>query len=160
MSVARTASRAAALFGVCAALATVPTVVIAQAPPAPAPKAEQAGTGEGHHMSGWKEMDAFHMVMMETWHPAKATGDLKPIRAKAGTMAEKAQAWAAATVPAACDKPETREALKLIAADSRALADLVARQGSDAEVKSALAALHDRFEPIEHGCKPAKHSHH
>jgi hypothetical protein len=32
----------------------------------------------------------------------------------------------------------------------------VARPGStDAEVKDALRALHDRFEGVEHGCRPA-----
>ena len=34
---------------------------------------------DDHAMSGWKELDSFHMLMMETWHPVKKSGDLKPM---------------------------------------------------------------------------------
>lgn len=109
-----------------------------------------------HAVSGWKEMDAFHQLMMATWHPAQGKGDLAPTRAQAGAMADAARTWAAAAVPKACDTPATRTALTALATDSRALAELAARPATaDAELKAALKALHDRFEPLEHGCAPA-----
>ena len=118
-----------------------------------------ADTGKAkteHAASGWKEMDAFHQLMMATWHPAQGKGDLAPSRAQAGAMADAARTWAAAPVPKACDTPATRTALAALATDSRALAELAAKPGTaDAELKAALKALHDRFEPLEHGCAPA-----
>lgn len=113
-----------------------------------------------HAMSGWKELDAFHMLMMETWHPVSKSGDLKPIRAKATAMSDAAKTWAASTVPAACDTKPIRDAVAAVARDSRSLADLVAQQGADAELKTSLAKLHDTFEVVEGGCKPGKAAEH
>jgi hypothetical protein len=113
-----------------------------------------------HAAGGWKEMDAFHNVMAATWHPAGQKNDLKPLRAQAGALADAARTWAAAPVPKACDTPATRRTIAGLAADSRALADLVAKPAStDAELKTALRALHDRFETVEESCKPAGASH-
>ena len=118
--------------------------------------ADTAKAQAAHAASGWKEMDAFHQLMMATWHPAQGKSDLAPTRAQAGAMADAARAWAAAAVPKACDTPATRTALSQLATDSRALADLAMKPATpDAELKAALKALHDRFEPLEHGCAPA-----
>ena len=110
-----------------------------------------------HHSSGWKELDDFHLLMMQTWHPAKQQNDLAPVRAKAADMARAAEAWAASTPPEKCAGEEPKQAVARIAADSKALAELVEREGSDAEVKAALAALHDTFETVEHGCAGGGH---
>ena len=108
------------------------------------------------HMSGWKELDAYHMVMMRVWHPAKEKSDLAPIRAQAGDLAAAADSLAAATMPAACDTPANREAVSQVRTDSRALATLVA-SGTDAAVRDALKALHDRFEVLNRGCSARHH---
>ncbi len=113
-----------------------------------------------HAMSGWKELDAFHMLMMETWHPVKKSGDLAPIRAKAAAMSNAATTWAAAAVPKACDTKPIRDAVAAVARDSRSLAELVAKQGADADVKKSLSSLHDTFEIVEGGCKPGKAAEH
>lgn len=123
--------------------------------PAPATRGEAASHAGGHgmeHASGWKELDEFHALMMATWHPAKQSDDLAPARAKAADMATAAGAWLASAPPEHCDTYATGRAVSGIEADARALAALVARAGSDAEVKAALAALHDRFEQVMHGC--------
>jgi hypothetical protein len=118
------------------------------------------GHGADHAMSGWKEMDAFHQLMMATWHPASGKNDLAPTRARAGELAAAARAWAAAAVPKACDTPATRAAVKKVAADADALAALAARPGAtDAALKASLKGVHDAFEPVEHGCTPGKGAH-
>ena len=150
--VSRVASAAVVL---CAALAAASTSAGAQA--APPAKPAHAAAAMDHHMSAWKEMDAFHMLMMRTWHPAKESNDLAPIRAKADSMAAAATGWAKAKVPAACDDKATRTTIARVATDSRALAALVRGRASDARVRSALAALHERFETVEESCKPAHH---
>lgn len=102
---------------------------------------------------GWTEMDAFHDVLAATWHPASKGDDLKPLRAKAGALADAARAWAAAAVPKACDTPATHTTIAALATDARALADLAATPtATDAQLKASLKALHDRFEPVAHGC--------
>ena len=118
---------------------------------------KDAVTKDGHHAAGgWKEMDAFHTVLAATWHPASKSDDLKPLRERAGALADAARTWAAAAVPKACDTPATRSTIAAVATDARALADLVAKPATtDAQLKASLKALHDRFEPVEHGCAPA-----
>jgi hypothetical protein len=108
------------------------------------------------HMSGWKELDAYHMVMMQVWHPAKEKSDLAPIRARAATLADAADVWAAAPIPSACDTPANRANIARVRTESRTLVAL-ASNGTDADVKAALAALHDRFELVNRGCKVAHH---
>jgi soluble cytochrome b562 len=113
---------------------------------------------EDHAMSGWKELDAFHMVLMQTWHPAKGMNNLSPIRAKAEELAQKAERWAKSVFPEKCDTPALREAVTKVSAQSQALAKLVT-EGSDEQVKAALKEVHDRFEIVEQGCTPGKAHH-
>ena len=116
-----------------------------------------AHTGHSmEHMSGWKELDAYHMVMMQVWHPAKEKGDLAPIRAQAGKLADAADTWAKAAVPSACDTPDNRSNIAKVQTESRALVTLAA-SGSDADLKAALAAVHERFELVNRGCKVSHH---
>lgn len=111
-----------------------------------------SATGSMEHSSGWKELDAYHMVMMQVWHPAKEKGDMAPIRAKAGALAASADVVAAAAIPGACDTPANRGDVAKVQAESRALAALVASNASDTAVLAALRALHDRFETVNRGC--------
>ena len=128
-------------------------------PPVKVEKDKPAAGHSGHsqeHMSGWKELDAYHMVMMQVWHPAKEKGDLAPIRGQAGKLADAADVWARATVPSACDTPDNRANIATIRTESRALVTL-AGSGSDADLKAALAAVHERFELVNRGCKVSHH---
>jgi hypothetical protein len=128
-------------------------------PPVKVEKDKPAAARGGHaqeHMSGWKELDAYHMIMMQVWHPAKEKGDLAPIRAQAGKLADAADAWANATVPSACDTPDNRANIAKVRTESRALVAL-AGSGGDADLKAALAAVHERFELVNRGCKASHH---
>ena len=126
-------------------------------------KQEQKGADTKHqgmeHMTGWKELDAFHMTMMATWHPAK-NGDLTAIRGKSAEMATKAEVWAKSAPPAACDNAETKGKVATIATDAKALDALVTAKGEDARVKDSLKALHDAFEHVMKACAPKGHAGH
>jgi type IV secretory pathway TrbL component len=124
----------------------------AQATGTPAPKTME------HHgaSSGWKELDAFHALMAATWHPAKS-GDLKVIREKADSLSASAKVWAASKVPAACDTKPIRDAIGDVVTGSAKVAQLVTDKGADADVRTALSDVHDRFEVVEHGCQPKHH---
>ena len=109
-----------------------------------------------HAGSGWKELDAYHQFMMDTWHPAKGTNDLAPTRAKAASMAEQAKVLSKSVAPKGCDTPALKTAVTKLVPQTQALADMVAAKADDAALKSALTALHDQFDVLEMGCKPSK----
>lgn len=109
---------------------------------------------EGHAASGWKALDAYHALMMATWHPAKDKGDMAPLKAQVAAMVEAAQGVAASIPPAGCATPALKKAAAALPGDTRQVADLVAKGADDAALKAALKALHDKFDVLEHGCQP------
>ncbi len=106
----------------------------------------------GKAAAAWKELDAYHMLMMATWHPAKDKGDLAPTRAKIGEMVTAAQAVAASKAPAACHKPALAKAQAGLAGETQKVQALVASKADDAALKAAMKGLHDAFEVLEEGC--------
>jgi hypothetical protein len=152
MTFMKTASIVSFAFALGLTTSAAALPLAAQATAAPAPKSME------HHgaSSGWKELDAFHELMAATWHPAKS-GDLKAIRAKADSLSSSAKAWAASKVPAACDTEPIRKAIADVVAGAGKVAQLVANNGADADVRTALSDVHDRFEVVEHGCQPKHH---
>ncbi len=137
------------VLAVALAAATLSTPLAAQTPAPPAKAMEH------HASSGWKEFDAFHEIMAATWHPA-ASNDLKPTRAKADSLLATAKKWAASAVPAACDTKPIRDAIADVVAGSVKVAELVAANASDADVRASLHEVHERFEVVEHGCHPPR----
>jgi hypothetical protein len=114
--------------------------------------------GEKKKGSGWKERDDFHEVMGGTFHPSEE-GDLKPIRARARELAEKAAVWSKSKPPKQFDSPTIKATLAKLAAESQALADRVAANAGDEEIKKSLAALHDRFHEVVGQCKESAEEH-
>jgi len=109
-----------------------------------------------HAMSPWKELDAFHMLVMETWHPAKDKGDMKATRAKSADLLASAKALAASSAPKGCDSPKVKDAVKGLPAEAQIVADHVTKKSDDATLKAALKSLHDKFEVAEGGCMMPK----
>lgn len=99
----------------------------------------------------WKELDDFHGVMSQTFHPAEE-GNLKPIKERAGEMALKAKALKQSAVPASLQTPELKKLIVLLAKESAALSKLVAKNAADADILKSLTALHDRFHQVAEEC--------
>ena len=120
----------------------------------------QAQDHAAHHAarSGWKELDAYHDLMAGTWHPAKEN-DLKPTRAKADSLAAAAKAWSESKAPMACDNKAIKDAIAEVVAGTTKVLHLVHGNAADAELKSAMHDVHERFEVVEKGCKPEKAHH-
>ena len=110
--------------------------------------------GDNHAASGWKALDAYHALMMATWHPAKDKGDMAPLTAQAVAMVTAAKAVAASTPPAGCATPALAKAAAALPGQTQAVADLVAKGTADPALKDALKGLHDHFEVLEQGCQP------
>jgi hypothetical protein len=104
------------------------------------------------HVSSWKEMDAFHDVMSETFHPSEE-GDLKPIRSRIDEMVTKAKAWQKSAVPEKYDSKKAKPRLKELVKDSKALRKTIRKDGSDKEVTEQLSELHDSFHYIMEKCR-------
>ena len=147
-------TRLAALLATSAALFAAPLSAQAKPPVAP-PAAGQMDHSKMDHgaakADGWKELDAYHMLMMATWHPAKDKNDLAPIRAKATEMVASAKLVAASKSPMACQKPEFLKAQAGLPAATEKVAAMVAAKAADADLKAGLRGLHDSFDVLE-GC--------
>lgn len=153
-------------FALASALSLSASVAAAQQTPPKAGTADKGHAGMDHaamhaeHMkqmgaakpAAWKELDAYHMLMMATWHPAKDKGDLAPTRAKIGEMVTAAKAVAASTAPTACQKPELAKAQAGLTAGTEKVQAMVAAKADDAALKAAMKGLHDAFEVLEEGC--------
>lgn len=143
------------------AFAMMTTVASAQTPPVKATEKKMEGMDHskmgmgkeaGHGASAWKELDAYHMLVMATWHPAKESGDMAPTRAKVTELVAAAKVVSMSTIPKACDSPALKAAAKGLPAETQKVADLVTKKADDATLKAALSTLHDKFEVLEKGC--------
>jgi hypothetical protein len=148
-------------------LAVVPALAMAQAKPAAPAAAKPAmehdhnamGQGKGQGVvqgqgdmkSGWAELDAFHALLMSTWHPAMKDS-LTMARMLAPQMVASAEAWVKSKGPASCDNAAARKALPGIVADAKAYAQVVSSKANDAAVKAALKKVHDGFETVGEPC--------
>lgn len=100
----------------------------------------------------WAEWTTFHGVMSTTFHPSEE-GNLEPIRTRSEEMVAKAEAWQKSTPPKDFDKPAVKELLVLLVKESKELDAKVKAKASDEELKTALAALHERFHSIVGACR-------
>ena len=97
----------------------------------------------------WAEMDSFHTIMAEVYHPLKDSGDVRPIMARATELADEAEKWAAAPLPSKVDNEEVKKLLAKLKTDTRQLADQII-EGTEEDVAGAqLTALHELFHQIQ-----------
>lgn len=101
----------------------------------------------------WAEMETFHNVMAETFHPME-DGEMKPILTRAQEMADKAKAWQNSTLPARYEpvKDSVNFYLAKLVDESQALADMVAKKAKEDDIKKNLTALHDRYHAVSDFC--------
>jgi hypothetical protein len=99
--------------------------------------------------SEWKEMEEFHTVMADVYHPLKDAKDLGPIKQHADELAASATKWAEADLPSKVDNDETRGLLNELKDGCQHLATSIKDGGiSDEELSAKLTALHDTFHSI------------
>ncbi|HTH56314.1 MAG TPA: hypothetical protein VL728_09730 [Cyclobacteriaceae bacterium] len=116
-------------------------------------------TKEKHHeaMKEWKELDSFHKIMAQAFHPLKDSGNVAPAKRLAPELAAEAERWAAASLPEQVNNDEMKSFLEKLKADSRSLADEIAKGATDGVVKEKLTALHDQFHKIMEASKGGHH---
>ncbi len=121
-------------------------------------KATESPAAMAQASDKWAELDAYHNVMSQTFHPAE-DGKLEPIRKRAGELAEKAKQWLESKPPKVYDTADIKALLVKLNAESKALADAIANGAKDEQLKKDLTALHDSFHEIIGACRDEKKKH-
>lgn len=96
----------------------------------------------------WEEMDEFHMVMAESFHPFKDSADLEPAKTKAAAMAAAAEKWRSAPLPKKVDNEEIKAKLQQLELDAAAFVE-TAKIGDDKQIGESLTKLHDLFHELQ-----------
>jgi hypothetical protein len=96
----------------------------------------------------WVEMDSFHMIMSEAFHPYKDSANLEPVRRLAVEIAQEAEKWASASLPEKVKNDKMKASLNQLKADTRALSEMIKGGASDEEIGTSLQTLHDSFHAI------------
>jgi hypothetical protein len=96
----------------------------------------------------WKEMDEFHMVMAETFHPYKDSADLAPVKAKIKDLVAAADKWSQSELPEKVENDEMKSKLQQLKGETEALADIV-EINNDAAIGDQLTKVHNLFHKIQ-----------
>ena len=96
----------------------------------------------------WPELDEFHMIMAESFHPYKDSMNLDPAKANAAEMANVAGRWAEAALPSKVNNEEVKAVLAQLKTEAADFSTLAA-SGSAEEIGAALTKLHDTFHKIQ-----------
>lgn len=96
----------------------------------------------------WPEMDEFHMIMAESFHPFKDSANLEPAKANAAEMAKVAEKWANAPLPEKVDNDGTKAELTQLKNVANAFIQ-VSQEGDSIKIGESLTALHDQFHKLQ-----------
>jgi hypothetical protein len=107
----------------------------------------------------WKQMDEFHMVMAETFHPFKDSANLEPVKARATELATSAETWAKAELPEKVDNDDMKAKLERLRTETSTLTSTVST-GDDKAIGDQLTKVHDLFHEIQETWYGEKHESH
>jgi len=104
----------------------------------------------------WPEMETFHTVMAQTFHPAEE-GKLEPIKNRSEEMLDKATAWKNSKAPEGYNQKAVNKPLSKLVKGSKELNKLVKANATDAAIKEKIASLHNVFHEIMEKCSKDEH---
>lgn len=119
------------------------------------PKAEKVD-GAQSESGDWKEMDDFHMVMAESYHPYRDSANLAPVKTFAREMVTLAETWSTSKLPARVDNEDVKSKIQELKEATVALADLV-EIGSDEAIGTSLTHVHDTFHHLQEAWYKKEH---
>lgn len=96
----------------------------------------------------WPEMDEFHMVMAEAFHPYKDSSNLEPAKSTAAELARVAEKWANAPLPEKVNNDDVKAGLAQLKTDAAAFTEVVA-SGDTTKIGTSLTSLHDAFHKLQ-----------
>ncbi len=107
----------------------------------------------------WVEMDNFHLIMAEAFHPYKDSANLEPVKRLAEELALEADKWASSTLPDKVNNAEMKAQLNQLKADTRSLSTMIQGGASDEEIGTTLQTLHGNFHIIMEAWNGGTHEH-
>lgn len=96
----------------------------------------------------WQEMDDFHLIMAETFHPYKDSSNLDPVKRRAAELMASADQWASSPLPDKMDNAEVKAKLLQLKTEAAALAEQV-RSADDNVIGEQLTKLHNTFHELQ-----------
>lgn len=100
----------------------------------------------------WAELDAFHKVMSQTFHPAE-DGNMQPIMTRSAELAMSAKTLMKSKVPADLQNKKMKASMKNLVKQTANLNKMVKKGKPEAEIKTSLFAVHETFHEIMGQCK-------
>lgn len=100
----------------------------------------------------WAELDAFHKVMAQTFHPAE-DGNMQPILTRSAELALGAKALMKSKAPADLQSKKLKSSMKSLVKQTASLNKMVKKGKPEADIKTALFAVHDTFHTIMGECR-------
>lgn len=97
----------------------------------------------------WEQMDNFHMLMAESFHPYMDSGNLQPARNFAAEMATAAETWANTSLPARINNKKTQQMLAEFSQLNTTFANMVEENAPDKALADTLTSIHDHFHAFE-----------
>lgn len=100
-------------------------------------------------VGSWEEMDEFHMIMAESYHPYKDSSNLEPAKQNAHDLVLSAEKWNSASLPEKFkEDDEMKYKLNQLKSDALAFEEVV-KTGDDKAIGDSLTKLHDLFHQLK-----------
>ena len=96
----------------------------------------------------WPEMEAFHAIIAEAYHPFKDSANVAPAKELAESLAVEADKWQAAPLPEKVNTEKVQSMLVDLKTSARVLADQIKTGRTDEVVGALLTTVHDNFHKI------------
>ena len=106
---------------------------------------------EANESNEWKELDSFHTIMADAFHPYKDSSNLAPAKSLAKAMADEAGKWASSTLPEKVNNDDMKTKLQKLNEGSKGFLKLTGESVPDSVVGKSLTELHDLFHEIQEG---------
>lgn len=106
------------------------------------------GKKESSSSDEWKALDSYHDVLAEVYHPLSDSGNVEPARRLLGSLAEKGDSLAIASLPEKVNTSEMKSLIRIITSDTRSLANEIKNGVSDSIISQKLNPIHDQFHKI------------
>ena len=101
--------------------------------------------------NAWKELNDFHMVMAQTFHPMEESNFL-PIKERSGELLAKAIALQSNKIPQSFSTPEIKKAIDELVIGTTDLHKINTKKVKDEVLKEKMEKLHDKFHEIQGLC--------
>ena len=96
----------------------------------------------------WPEMEAFHAIIAEAYHPFKDSANVAPAKELAESLALEADKWQAAPLPEKVNTEKVQSMLVDLKTSARMLSDQLKTGRTDEVVGALLTTVHDNFHKI------------